>query len=552
MALDTVTRRLERAGAALARTWRRPRRASFSRVAIGIFLIYGVSFVILVAFMAVITESRRGLVDAKIVSLRDQAEVLANVLAETAVPDDSPEPALDPDAAREVLTRLRALYVPDETRAVVYTPGLRQAADSDLIAGEIEERPLPPPGAEVDTGFERGPMARAEAWFGGLFASGERRALIDRSLEEEVAAAFSTGDPQAGLRRAASGARIVSVTVPIQPIQAVIGTVTYESYDLEAIIAAERSTLLPYIAIAALVLGVGATLLTLYIAGPIRRLAQAADQVRLAGGRRVDLPDFSRRKDEIGELGRAFTAMTTALYDRLDAIESFAADVSHEIKNPLTSIRSAAEILPLAKDDERRARLISVIQHDVRRLDRLVTDISNASRLDAELAREDLARIDLERMLSDLCAAQMGDGETPARAEVRLHADGDLTVRGHEGPLSRVFINLIENAVTFSPEGGVVRVRARRMAGPHGRVVVTVEDEGPGIPAENLETIFDRFYTERPAGAAFGGHSGLGLAIARQIVTAHGGQIRAENRSGPDVHGACFTVVLPAAARPRG
>lgn len=551
MALDIVTRRLDPLARSIARLRRGGPRAVLSGVGRWIFLTYGVTFAILAVFMAVITESRSGLVDAKVVSLRDQAEVLANVLAETAVPEDASEPVLDSDAAREVLTRLRALYVPDETRALVYTPGLVQAADSNLIAGDIEERPLPPPGGQADADrFVQGPLNRAEAFLTRLFSSEERRGLIERSLQEEVAAAFATAEVQSGIRRAGSGARIVSVTVPIQPIQAVIGTVTYESYDFEALIAAERSTLAPYVAIAAIVMALGAVVLIVLIAAPIRQLAAAADEVRLAGGRRVDLPDFKSRKDEIGELGRAFTAMTNALYDRLDAIESFAADVSHEIKNPLTSIRSAAEILPMARDEARRDKLIAVIQHDVRRLDRLVTDISNASRLDAELAREDLARIDMKRLLGDITEMQIGGAET-GRSKIRFSAEGDLAVRGHEGPLSRVFINLVENAVTFSPPDGEVRVSARRTSGPHALVTVTVEDDGPGIPPENLEAVFDRFYTERPAGAAFGGHSGLGLAIARQIVTAHGGAIRAENRTGEDgaVRGARFTVTLPAAPR---
>jgi len=398
-------------------------------------------------------------------------------------------------------------------------------------------------------------IAPLEQGLGDMFRPAGTRAWANRTLEEEVEAAFRTGDPQGGVRREPDGTRIVSVTIPIQLIQAVVGTVTYESYDFEALIAAERQSIVPYAAAAIITLMALAIWLTFSIAQPVRELSDAAREVRLAG-RRVDLPDMSRRKDEIGQLGQAFTAMTNALYDRLDAIESFAADVSHEIKNPLTSIRSAAEILPLAKDDERRARLIAVIQHDVKRLDRLVTDISNASRLDAELSREELARIDIGRLLADIASTHLRDAtsEDPGPAEVKVDAAGDLVVRGHEGPLSRVFINLIENAVTFSPDGGRVEVKARRSPGPHGRVRVIVDDHGPGIPDDSLETVFERFYTQRPRGAAFGAHSGLGLAIARQIVTAHGGHIQAENRVGADGVrlGARFTVDLPAGHRPAG
>ncbi|XBQ17438.1 MAG: stimulus-sensing domain-containing protein [Oceanicaulis sp.] len=548
MASDTVTRRLEQVRAALSGLRARLPGLLPSRVAGWILGVYAASFLVLVLGMAGITENRRGLVEAKIVSLSDQAEFLANVLAEAAIPEEASEPVLDPVAAREVLSRLQTLYVPDETRALIHTPGPELVADSSFIAGEIEQSVLPPPGVAPDEdAHPRGLFGRAEEAIGRLFASPELRALLDRSREAEVTAALETAEPQSGIRRAPNGARIVSVTVPVAPIKAVVGTVTYESYDLEALIAAERYSILPYIAIAGAVMMLGAILLTRSIARPIRRLAGAADKVRRAGGRRVELPDFSGRKDEIGELGRAFTGMTNALYDRLDAIESFAADVSHEIKNPLASIRSAAEILPIAKDPEKRERLIRLIEHDVKRLDRLVTDISNASRLDAELSRETVGRIDLKALLTDIANLQRRD----ARREIAVTVDAapGLMVAGHEGPLSRVFLNLVENAATFSPEGGQVRVSARRAPGSQGRVRVVVDDDGPGIPEENLQSVFERFYTKRPEGAAFGGHSGLGLAIVQQIVTAHAGRVWAENRTGPDGArlGARFVVELPGA-----
>ncbi|MFW6300323.1 MAG: stimulus-sensing domain-containing protein [Oceanicaulis sp.] len=531
MASATVTRKLKVARLRALTTLRGWRRVVLSRLGVTILLVNGAALVFLLAGMAAITENRRGLVEAKELSLAAQAEIIANIISETAVSGDAPGPRMDADAAREVLRRLSPLYVPDETRALLHAPGPVQVADSDLIAGEVEEEALPPPGDE-GVGAARGLLTRVfspvEQWLGDLFQSSETRAWTNRTLEEEVETAFRTGEPQGGVRREPDGARIVSVTIPIVP------------YALAAIAA----------------IMVPAVWLTVSIALPVRALSDAAREVRLAGGRRVPLPDMSGRKDEIGQLGQAFAAMTNALYDRLDAIESFAADVSHEIKNPLTSIRSAAEILPLAKDDERRAKLIGVIQHDVRRLDRLITDISNASRLDAELAREDLGRIDMARLLREIVAVQTRGAENGEEADVAvtLETRGDLTVRGHEGPLGRVFINLVENAITFSPEGGTVRVGARRLPGPHGRIMVTVDDEGPGVPEENLEAIFERFYTQRPKGAAFGAHSGLGLAIARQIVSAHGGRIEASNRTGPDGarRGARFTVDLPAEARPGG
>jgi two-component system, OmpR family, sensor histidine kinase ChvG len=501
---------------------------------------------VLLLGLIAITEARRGVVAAKLDSLNAQAEIIASVITETAVYGDPPGPRMDNESAREVLRRLSSLYVPEESRAILHAPGPTRIADSDLIAGQVEVTPLPPPGETAP------PQPRAASrWLSAMFepvamlwTTPESRAYLDLTLSEEVARAFDTGEPQRGVRRASNGARVVSVTLPIQLIQAVVGTVTYESYDLDALVAEERVFLIYFVLFAAGIISLGTVILTMSIAGPLGRLAEAARRVRLAGGSRVPLPDFGERRDEIGALSTAFTQMTNALYDRLDAIESFAADVAHEIKNPLTSIRSAAETLPLVRDEAQRARLIAVIQHDVRRLDRLITDISNASRLDAELAREDLALVDIARLLGDIASLHRPEAEgAPARVVVEA-GPGPLTLRGHEGPLSRVFINLVDNALTFSPPGGVVTLTARRTGAAHGRIRVTVEDEGPGIPTESLEAIFDRFHTRRPDGAAFGAHSGLGLAIARQIVNAHGGAIRAGNR--PE-GGAIFTVDLPGA-----
>jgi two-component system sensor histidine kinase ChvG len=551
MASDIDIKKPERVRMALGDFGLWLRRTFTSRLAWTIISVNLGSLLVLLAGMVAITENRRGLVDAKVDSLTAQAEIIANVITETSVTGDSPGPRMDPDGAREVLRRLSGLYVPEETRALLYAPGPARIADSDLIAGAVDESVLAPVG-EADRA-ERALSRRLADWFSSQFLSPEERERLDRGLIEEVEAAFATGEPQTGLRRGPDGERIVSVTIPIQLIQAVVGTVTYESYDFDQLIAAERQAILPFAITAFLAIMTGALWLTGSIARPVRRLADAARAVRLAGGRRVPLPDMTKRRDEIGDMGRAFTAMTDALYDRLDAIESFAADVSHEIKNPLTSIRSAAEILPMAKDEDKRARLIGVIQHDVKRLDRLITDISNASRLDAELAREDLTDIDMDRLLGGIVSIHMQDQDEPREGmpggvRVKLVAkDLNLHVHGHEGPLSRVFINLVENAITFSPEGGTVTVSLSRLGSPPGQIRVEVTDEGPGIPTENLETIFERFYTQRPAGSAFGSHSGLGLAIARQIITAHGGRIRASNRS--DRSGARFTVDLPAMAR---
>ena len=548
MASDTVTRRLDAARRFAERLPRRLRPFVLSQLSLVILTVNLAVLLFLVVSVLIITENKRALVNAKIESLTAQADLISNLLIETAV-EEEPEPALDAEAARAVLLRLSRLYAPEETRALIFDKGGRLVSDSHLIAGRVAVETLPPAGS-------RGPIGRAGDFFETawnrlrrIFLSEEERASLERNVLDEVRLAMREGEVVAGVRRSAEGQRIVSVTLPIQPIQAVVGAVTYESYDLDSLVAAERRAMAPYILIDFIALLFAAVGLTFYIARPVRRLAGTARAVRLAGGRRVPLPDMRNRRDEIGDLGRAFADMTETLYDRLDAIEAFAADVAHEIKNPLTSIRSAAEVLPNATDPERRDKLIAVIQHDVRRLDRLITDISNASRLDAELAREDLAVVDLARLLEEIASAY-SDASDDRSVRVSLEIEArDPVVRAREAPLSRVFTNLVDNAVTFSPSGGEVRVRVRR-GHSRGRpvLIVTVDDDGPGVPEESLDTIFDRFHTQRPQGSDFGAHSGLGLAIARQIVTAHGGRIYAENRrdEAGAVAGARFVVQLPA------
>jgi two-component system sensor histidine kinase ChvG len=286
------------------------------------------------------------------------------------------------------------------------------------------------------------------------------------------------------------------------------------------------------------------------IAGPVRRLAEAAERVRRGTKARQEIPDFTRRADEIGHLSGALRDMTRALYNRIDAIQSFAADVAHELKNPLTSLRSAVETLPVAKTDATRERLISIIQHDVRRLDRLISDISDASRLDAELAREEAEPVDV-RLLVETVVSLANDRRRPHEPIIEVSGERGspeaFTIVGHDSRLAQVFNNLFDNARSFSPPESVVRVDVARRGLD---VEVTVEDEGPGIPPHAVERIFERFYTDRPD-HGFGQNSGLGLSISRQIVEAHRGTIQATNRrpegGGEAATGARFVVRLPAA-----
>jgi two-component system sensor histidine kinase ChvG len=305
--------------------------------------------------------------------------------------------------------------------------------------------------------------------------------------------------------------------------------------------------------VGAIVIALSSLLLTWLIARPLRRLAQEADRLRLTGSTRLSLPDITHRKDEIGALGASLEAMTGALADRIDANERFAADVSHEIKNPLASIRSAVDTARAVPDAQRQAQLLGIIAQDAGRLDRLVTDIARASRIEAETARGDLGEIDMAAMASHLASAYAPTADEDA-SHVRVVFKGampdDAIVLGQEGALGQVFRNLIDNARSFSPEGGTVTVTIDVPPGK-GVVRAMVEDQGPGIPPENLETVFQRFYTQRPKGTAFGGNSGLGLSIARQIITAHQGRIFAQNLPGEggERGGARLVVELPQAPR---
>jgi two-component system sensor histidine kinase ChvG len=496
---------------------------------------------VLVVGALVLNEMARGLVQARIDSLTTQSEFIANVLEQAATRGD-PTPTLEPDRARDVL---RLLFIPGSQRARLFNAEGVQIADSEQIADRVESHVLPParkPGQLV-LPWNRAPAGADEAAL--------EKARAD--LQAEALAAQTRGAPVARLRRSETGERLVSVSVPLQHVQAVLGVLTLEAGDVDTIIANQRQALLPFILIAVAVILGSSLLLNWLIAHPILRLATAADRVRLQGARAISLPDIAGRRDEVGDLARSLEAMTSSQTARMDAIERFAADVAHEIKNPLTSLRSAIETLELSPNAAARRRLSGILKQDVGRLDRLITDISNASRLDAELSRESPRPVDLGRLLADIASlyAEPRQGKAVVRILPIDPAEAPFMAPGREGPLGQVFRNLVDNACSFSPPGGEVRIglsRARAMDG--GReVAVTVEDDGPGIPPENLETIFERFYTARPRGAAFGGHSGLGLSIARQIVEAHNGRIAAANRLAEDgsVAGARFTVVLPEA-----
>jgi two-component system sensor histidine kinase ChvG len=508
-----------------------------SRIGRTIIALNLIGLFILVAGALAFNEIRQGLLDAQRDGLKTQGEVIASLLDYYATQGE-PEPALNAQSATDFI--LQTFPRGSRLRARVFDAQGNLVVDSYYVSDTVERYALPP---------LRGP--------GGVFTldrrandpkgSSRATARARTALDDEVRRAL-TGVVVAHTRLSASGERVSSVSLPIQHVRAVTGVVTLQAADVNAIINRQRLALVPFILIALLVTTVSSLMLNTLIAEPVRRLAREADRVRLSRARSITLPEVSRRDDELGDLARSLEAMTAALSERMDAIDRFAADVAHEIRNPLTSIRSAVETLDLVTSETAKAKLTGILKQDVSRLDRLITDISNASRLDAELSRDQPKTVDLHHLLAEMVSFY---GSTPP---VALEGEASvLNVVGREGPLGQVFRNLIDNARSFtSLDGreGQVRVGLQRTG---GQVVVTVEDDGPGIPGENLETVFERFYTSRPKTPSAVtpvsgiGNSGLGLSIARQIVLAHGGRIWAENRLGADgqVVGARFTVSLP-------
>jgi len=519
---------------------RRPlKRFGGSRLGGLILALNLLSLLILFVGALALNEWQRGLIEARQETLQAQAELLANVLADKEYTVGEPNPQFNVEKAPLLL---RDNFIPAGQRARLFDLDGLLVADSYAVTEIIPGEALPParpagtPPAKADPRRE----ARDEA------AVERARA----ALAAEVEAALD-GEVQATQRRSESGDRVVSVSIPVRHVQQVLGVLTLEAGDVDETLAAQRRALMPFALVALGVNLLGSLLMHLFVARPVMRLSAAADEVRLQRARAISLPDLEGRKDEIGDLARSLETMTETLSDRMDAIERFAADVSHEIKNPLTSIRSALETLPLVKTEAQREKLTALLQQDVRRLDRLITDISNASRLDAELARDRPRTLDLTTLLTEIVGVYEA-GRKPGEPRIVFEppAGDHILIVGRDGPLGQVFRNLIDNARSFSPADGLVRVTlSRDPTDPDRPARVQVDDDGPGIPPENLETVFQRFYTSRPKGTAFGANSGLGLSIARQIVEAHGGAIRAENRT--DAHGAVvgarFEVALPPA-----
>ena len=360
----------------------------------------------------------------------------------------------------------------------------------------------------------------------------------------EAREALAKGQSTTALRQAPEGTPFISAAQPVEGMGAVL-LLTKNARGIRAGIRDERTTL-GFILGGTILLSV---LLSLFLARtiirPLRRLANAAQLVRLGRAREVNVPLLPARKDEIGLLARALHDMTQSLRYRIDATEAFAADVTHELKNPLASLRSAVDGLDSIEDPELRRRLLDVVRQDVVRLDRLIVDIAEVSRLDAELSRARFEPVDLGKTIESLLS--MWDSRA-ATQKVKLAFArprvGTAVTMGEESRLIRVIDNVVDNAISFSPSGGLVEIGAVRLG---DEVIVSVEDEGPGVPEDAREAIFNRFHSIRPEGEAFGRHSGLGLAIAKAIVEGHDGRIAMEDRQGGRT-GARFVIRFPGVA----
>lgn len=526
------------------------RRRAISPITRRILAINILALVVLVTGMLYLDEYRRGLIAAELATLRTQAELFAAAISESAAaPETAPGEGLAPEVAQQMIRRL---VEASGTRARLFADDNTLLADSLMLVGpegNVRIEMLSPP--QGDEKLVHALLAfyddiAGRLWNGDALPVYTETAHPIATDYPEVVTALE-GERAEAVRAAPSSGMVLSVAVPVQRYKQVLGALmlTKESQDIDFAVLEVRLGILKVSAVALAV----TVLLSLYLAGtiarPILRLAAAAERVRRDRHRQHTLPQFANRNDEIGQLAAALKEMTEALWLRMDAIERFAADVAHEIKNPLTSLRSAVETAARVNDPEKRERLMTIIQEDVKRLDRLITDISDASRLDAELSRAESAPVDIGRMLTTLVdVTEAAAAERNTRLKLALNGTDDLTVNGLEGRLVQVFRNLIGNALSFSPPGGTIVLKAERT---DGEVVAEVVDEGPGIPEGKEKEIFVRFYSERPQGEKFGTHSGLGLSISKQIVEAHGGTLHAENLRDAQsrIAGARFVVRLP-------
>ena len=596
----SLSQRLRRSASAFrARTleiWqflqsRPPLRYFFSSLARRIVLANLLGLVVLVSGMVWLSQTQAWLITAKYESLKVQGEIIASAIASSALVGGEGRLSFDPDrlpeidglrvpfrddgfAAMELSLRhervipvlKRLIHPTHNTRARIYDRNGKLIVDSN----ELGELPFPLP---LDPAVDPRPTADADP------ATPAKRVKVknfwtrlagffDRSelpIYREIGrGASGTSYPE--VRQALRGAalppmllltddqeKIVSLAIPIQRRNAVLGALLLSTRpgEIDEIINSERSVMLTIVLLALAASVFASLLLARTIAGPMRRLSESAESVSRSINARTDLPQFGNRQDEVGQLSEAVHTMTRSLYRRIESSEKFAADVAHELKNPLTAAQVMAQSLHYARTPEQREQVVQQIQGELKRLNRLITDVANTSRLDAELALQKTEPVDVRGILTSIVETFRGTLEDKGdRIVLQIQAvparSDAFVVNGHENNLGRVLTNLLDNALSFSPENGAVTVRVQRSG---VGVEIAVTDQGPGIPVESIDKIFERFYSDRPqSDRVTGKNSGLGLSISREIVAAHGGQIWAENRvEGGKVTGSCFKVHLPCA-----
>ncbi len=506
---------------------------------------------ILVAGVLFLNSSRDSLAVQRANALVGEAELIADVF-EAQLPVGAPVSLASGDGV-DVNTTLEGLDLRSGVEVFVFDP-------SEALIGSGEGHGVSHATSRAEQDGDRTVILDFLGWvWNGLSKvlptnspTGQEVSIEDQA-RQLVSAALS-GETRIETAKGADGGTLFTVATPIQQGSRAVGVVAMTSAagEIDQLVRSERERVLQMFLIATLV-SIGLSLvLASTISNPISDLAAAAelgrdrDRRKVAPGR-IRIPDLTARPDEIGRLSGALRGMVSALYDRIDSNEQFAADVAHEIKNPLASLSSAVDTMRVAKREDQREKLLDVIDHDVRRLDRLVSDISNASRLDSELVKEEEEPFELLKMLQSLGDYLGGEARKDGIDFITDLPEDSIVIHGLEGRLAQVFVNLITNAISFCEDGDAIRVWARQR---ENRVLVVVEDTGPGIPEEALTKVFKRFYSERPVGQ-FGNNSGLGLAISKQIVEAHGGVIWAENIRPTDADitseplGARFVVGLP-------
>lgn len=501
---------------------------------------------ILVAGILYLNSSRDGLAVQRASGLVGEAELVANVF-EVQIPGRSPVNLITGDGV-DVSATLARIDVQNGAEVFVFDTSGRVAGritgQADRPAGALRHQPT----------FITDALSRFWGWLARPFTASDVPTLsVEELARSQVVVALDSGETQVTSGDVTGGA-VFAVSTPIMQGESPVGVIAMISAtgEIDSLVMFERERVLQMFIIATLV-SIGLSLiLASTIAHPLADLAAAAEvggarNRGKPGAGRIRIPDLTARPDEIGRLSGALRGMVAALYDRIDGNEQFAADVAHEIKNPLASLRSAVGTMRVAKREDQREKLLDVIEHDVRRLDRLISDISNASRLDSELVKEEEEAFDLLTMLGNLGQYLGGQAAEKGIEFITDFPESPIVINGLEARLAQVFVNLISNATSFCETGDAIRIWARRR---DNRVLIVVEDTGPGIPDQALTKIFQRFYSERSVND-FGNNSGLGLAISKQIVEAHGGVIWAENIRPTDADitsdplGARFVVGLP-------